>query len=488
MNKERIEKAVEVINYAMKNQISVREASLKCGYADTYVKNTKAILYEKYENGMLDDELFTLFDDAYKQYAYYRGFGIVNDYSPKTDLSQLKVPSQWNITNTAADNGTKFNQKGNEATAEWKSSNYPLNHIKTLSELLAACEVDLDIWQVKEHTVNKWDTTSMKGDAPQTIQNFQVKARLEKNLVASKEKAIGEIFIDMVKNYMPSRLEVPIKPKTTVENNLFEITLFDLHMGKLCWKNETGENYDLKIASKRFLTTIRTLIDRAKGFEYSRILFPIGSDFFNTDTILNTTTAGTPQDEDARWKKTFSLGIRLVVDAINMLKQTGVPVDVMGIAGNHDLERSYYLGACLEAWFNNDSQVHINNEAPLRKYYRFGKVLLGLTHGSEEKESSLSMLMANDVESKSMWGETLYHEWHLGHIHRKRTVKYTTLDASRVTNEELGVTVRYLSSLTGTDAWHFSKGFIGATKAGEAFIWNDEAGLVAHLNANLIIE
>ena len=198
--------------------------------------------------------------------------------------------------------------------------------------------------------------------------------------------------------------------------------------------------------------------------------------------------SGTPQDEDARWKKTFSLGIRLVVDAINMLKQTGVPVDVMVIAGNHDLERSYYLGACLEAWFNNDSQVHINNEAPLRKYYRFGKVLLGLTHGSEEKESSLSMLMANDVESKSMWGETLYHEWHLGHIHRKRTVKYTTLDASRVTNEELGVTVRYLSSLTGTDAWHFSKGFIGATKAGEAFIWNDEAGLVAHLNANLIIE
>ena len=432
--------------------------------------------------------LFTLFDDAYKQYAYYRGFGIVNDYAPKTDLSQLKVPSQWNITNTAADNGTKFNQKGNEATAEWKSSNYPLNHIKTLSELLAACEVDLDVWQVKEHTVNKWDTTSMKGDAPQTIQNFQVKARLEKNIAASKEKAIGEIFIDMVKNYIPSRLEIPAKPKTTVENNLFEITLFDLHLGKLCWGKETGENFDVKIAAKRFLHTIRTLVDRAKGFEYSRILFPIGNDFFNSDTIFNTTTKGTVQDEDVRWSQTFSLGTKLLVDAIDMLKQTGVPIDVVVIAGNHDLERSYYLGAFLSAWFNKDSQVCVNNGPSSRKYYRFGKVLLGLTHGSEEKESSLPMLMASDVESKPMWSETLYHEWHLGHQHRKIDVKYVTLDKSRTTNEELGVTVRYLSSLTSSDVWHHKSGFIGATKAGEAFIWNDEAGLVAHLNANLIIE
>jgi hypothetical protein len=55
-------------------------------------------------------------------------------------------------------------------------------------------------------------------------------------------------------------------------------------------------------------------------------------------------------------------------------------------------------------------------------------------------------------------------------------------------NDDLGVTVRYLSSLTGTEEWHHKKGFVGAIKAADAFIWNDAFGLIAHLNTNLIIE
>ncbi len=121
------------------------------------------------------------------------------------------------------------------------------------------------------------------------------------------------------------------------------------------------------------------------------------------------------------------------------------------------------------------------------QYYKFGNVLLGLTHGNEEKESSLPLRMATDAISKPMWSETEFHEWHIGHVHRKRNLKYTVLDKSRTVNEDLGVTVRYLSSLTGTEEWHHKKGFIGAIKAAEAFIWNDKFGLVAHLNTNLII-
>ena len=159
----------------------------------------------------------------------------------------------------------------------------------------------------------------------------------------------------------------------------------------------------------------------------------------------------------------------------------------MVIPGNHDFERSYYMGSVLSAWFSQDSTVNINNHASPRKYYRFGNVLLGLTHGSEEKEASLPMLMATDIESKPMWSETKFHEWHLGHIHRKRTVKYE-INKSRPLNEDLGVTIRYMSSLTGTEEWHHKKGFVGATKAADGFIWNHEHGLMAHLNTNIIIE
>jgi hypothetical protein len=107
---------------------------------------------------------------------------------------------------------------------------------------------------------------------------------------------------------------------------------------------------------------------------------------------------------------------------------------------------------------------------------------------SEEKEGSLPMIMANDIESKQYWSETLYHEFHVGHIHRKRDMKYSaTLDKVRTLNEDLGVIVRYLSSLTGTEEWHHKKGFVGAIKAADGFIWNDEKGLLAHINSNLIM-
>ena len=90
------------------------------------------------------------------------------------------------------------------------------------------------------------------------------------------------------------------------------------------------------------------------------------------------------------------------------------------------------------------------------------------------------------TESKEAWGRTTFHEWHLGHFHKKRNIKFAVFDKEQVLNEELGVTVRYLSSLTGTEEWHNKKGYVGTQKAGEAFVWNDKAGMIGHLNANFI--
>lgn len=493
MTQERIEKAIEIINYAIQNKISVKEASKRKGFADTYVKNIKAIVYEDYKNNEIDLKLFQMFDEVYKNYLNIKQLTLFppeDDLSIKTEVRlNNKLPEE-----TPAEEKYSYTESEDEAYVEWVSgSNYSDDHIKTLDELLAATDVDLDTWSVKDYLVNKWDTTFKVNGLPTTIQNFQVKARLEKILSNIKERKIGEFFREMIENYVPPVLKydpllVTSAERSETENNLLEITLFDLHIGKLAWGGETGENYDTKIARQRFLDCITALIRHASGFPYNRILFPIGSDFFNSDTIYNTTTKGTPQDEDLRWQKTFQVGTRLIIDAISMLKQLNVPIDVVVIPGNHDFERSFYMGEYLVAWYNNDPQVKVNNGASPRKYYRFGKVLLGLTHGSEEKEGALPLLMASEIESKPHWTDTDFHEWHVGHIHRKRDMKYVTLDKNRMTNEDLGVTVRYLSSLTGTEEWHHKKGFVGCTKAGEAFIWNDQQGMVAHLNANLIIK
>jgi len=482
MKRQRIEKAVEVINYAIENQVSVKIASVRCGLSDTYIKNVKADVKKAYKNGYITKGLYDMFYTPYLGYCN-TFIGGATTTAPEARVSEPNRPKD--IPNSGG--RESFRDKGQTAEYEWVGgANYPSDHVRTLDQLLAATQVNTKEWKVKDTTLNKWDVTSWKQGFAETIQNFQVKARLERNTEYIRERIVGELFQQMIKDYTPPVYFNPEKPNDDTEQNLLEISIFDLHIGKLAWGGETFENYDVKIARKRFLGSIGKLLQNASGFKYERILFPVGNDFFNSDTMENTTTKGTPQDEDLRWQKTFNVGVRLLVDAINMLKQTGVPVDVVVVPGNHDFERSYYMGSYLSAWFKDDASVWINNHASPRKYYRYGNVLLGLTHGSEEKEASLPMLMATDIESKPMWTDTKFHEWHLGHFHRKRTVKYD-INKSRELNEDLGVTIRYLSSLTGTEEWHHKKGYVGSTKAADGFVWNHEFGLVAHLNTNLIL-
>lgn len=493
MTKNRTTKACEIIDYAIINNFSVKKASKLLGYGKNYVSEVKRAHESQIENNISSyDKL--LFLDSYNKYLDSPKHIIPSEQlqsimSTKEKNAKQMQPIDTFVINTKEKNKEKIvvEEKDNEKNIEWTSSSYSSDHIKTLDELLKESEVDTRIWKVKSHIVNKWDVTLINKNSgnPETIQNFQVKAILEKNIEESRNILASEVFKKMLLNYEAPILYVPTSDVTdNLENNLLEISLFDLHIGKLAWHGETGENYDVKIASRRFMEAINKLINQASSFKFNRVLFPIGNDFFNSDNLNNTTTHGTPQEEDLRWKNSFSVGVKLLVDAIILLKQTGVPVDVLVIPGNHDFERSYYMGSYLDAWFRDDAQVNINNGASPRKYYKFGKVLLGFTHGSEEKETSLPMLMATDIDSKPVWSETVFHEWHLGHQHRKKGFKYT-VNRDTMFNEEFGVIVRYLSSLTGTEEWHHRKGFLGSAKAGEAFIWNSSYGMKAHLNVNI---
>ena len=68
------------------------------------------------------------------------------------------------------------------------------------------------------------------------------------------------------------------------------------------------------------------------------------------------------------------------------------------------------------------------------------------------------------IEQPQAWGETIFREWHLGHLHSEHA------------KEVGGIIIRRISSITGTDAWHKEKGFIGAVRKAQAFVWDKELG------------
>ena len=82
-------------------------------------------------------------------------------------------------------------------------------------------------------------------------------------------------------------------------------------------------------------------------------------------------------------------------------------------------------------------------------------------------------------EQSLNWQETKYREFHLGHFHHKRDIKYKS------SQEYHGLVIRYLRSLGGEDTWHNIKGYVGSVQSAESFVWSKEEGLIANFSYNL---
>lgn len=370
--------------------------------------------------------------------------------------------------------------------------------VMSLDTLLDKFKVDRNLWTVEEQVINKWDVTAFGSryedneviKVPYPAENFQIKARLKKKVNIQEWGKFKAEFIRDTKNLSPKVGKIKRKkPKSNYDRHLFEPSLYDLHFGKLGWNPETGDgNYDYKIAWDRGVTCIDDLIMKASMFNIDRILLPWGHDFFNSDhedTGGATTNAGTPQQNEGRWQKMWKTGRELTIMMIEKLK-TIAPVDVVIVPGNHDMQKMFYLGDLLEVKYENDKNVTVDNSPKLRKYYRYGNTLLGLTHQvggrNAPNEQRILQMMPAERESRIDFAETEFHEWHVGHFHHsKRNMLPDYADHQ-------GIAIRYMRSPSNADAWHANSGYVGAVKGAEGFVHNFKTGLAGAFMHNIIMD
>lgn len=334
--------------------------------------------------------------------------------------------------------------------------------IRTLEQLLKYTEIDTDVWEVYKSVVNQWGSDSNPC--------FQVKAWLRLKAPGLDLKKQIEIFKADAISHAPKYKEIKHDIKS---DNMLEISCPDLHYGQLSWNKETGRaNYDIKTAEQLYINGVSYIILQAKQYTPGRIIFIVGSDFYNVNSLQNTTLAGTKQDEDTRWQRTFTQGRKMVVKAVDMCREIA-PVDLIVIPGNHDFERSFYLGESLSCWYSNCNNVRVFNSPRTRKYAAWGRCLIGFTHGDKEKVDRLPLIMA--TEQKENWARSEYREWHIGHLHHKKSFAWLPVQ------EENGVRVRIMPSLCARDAWHAESGYDSIREA-VGLIWNKERGNIAQFS------
>lgn len=340
--------------------------------------------------------------------------------------------------------------------------------IRTLDDALTHAKVDLGKWEIDRYVIDKRDAGSKDGSGnPQVVELWQIKIWLKNKVTSPILKAIEQLTSDL-KTYSPKYPSIP-KAKIAVPH-MMEISIYDTHFGQLAWGAETGTDYDIKIAEACYIDAVKQHIQYAKPFEIEKFLFPLGQDFFHINNAQNTTVNDTKQDIDCRLAKIYNAGVWALIKAIEMMASIA-PVEVIYVPGNHDRDISYFATAGLKLCFRNNERITVDDSPKLRKYVLYGSNLIGFTHGDEEPHRDLPAIMAG--ERPDLWAKSKYREWHLGHLHKRKETRFNAGDTFT------GVSVKVLPSISGTDAWHYRKGYVNKGRIAESYLYRKDGGMTA---------
>lgn len=277
------------------------------------------------------------------------------------------------------------------------------------------------------------------------------------------QERFKEELLESIKGHSANYMTI-IREKCE-DGHLLVVDAADVHLGKLCSAFETGCEYNREIAVKRVLEGVDGIIQKSNGWNIDKICFIGGNDILHVDTPKNATTSGTQQDTDGMWYDNFLKAKRLYVDVIDKLMNIA-DVHFTFNPSNHDYQSGFFLAQVVETHYRTCENITFDCSIAHRKYFKYGKNLIGTTHGDGAKSSDLPLLMAQE---SGMWDKTQHRYVYVHHEHHKWS------------KDHIGVTVECLRSPSGTDSWHHRNGYQHAPKAIEGFIHHKNHGQVARL-------
>lgn len=247
------------------------------------------------------------------------------------------------------------------------------------------------------------------------------------------------------------------------------IPLGDPHFGMKAWAAEVGEGFDLETAEQLTFAAVDRLCARTPSSN-TALLLNLG-DYFHADNGTNRTPrSGANLDVDGRFRQIAETGVRALIRCIERLLQKHQTVIVRNNPGNHDPHQAAMLSICLAARFHDNPRVRIDESPSSFFYYRFGKTLIGSTHGDGAKLNDLPLIMARDV--KEDWAAADFRVWHCGHFHHDQV------------KDLVGCTVETHRTLVPNDAWHFHQGYRSMRDI-KAIVYDVEYGEICRMRCGV---
>jgi hypothetical protein len=320
-------------------------------------------------------------------------------------------------------------------------------------------------WQKSDNHVPdgykvKGKSTLLDSDGNTKIQ--WVKTEVDKE---RQEEIMRELCENLTLNIKPWPV---IKAPKKVDADLCSVyTITDYHIGAYSWNEETGADWDIKIAEDTLYKAFGDMINGTPDSEQA--VFVQMGDFLHWDGLTSVTPLNKHVlDSDGRYPKLVQVAVETCVRAVEMLLHKHKHVHVVMCEGNHDLTGSVWLQAIMKMAFKKNKRVTVDDS--VFPYYSFtwGNVFLGWHHGHLTKIRGLAGKFFSEPRFRGQMANTEYIYISTGHYHTKEVV------------EASGAVIERHPTLNARDAYG-ARGFEHSQRGALAITYDKQKGEISRV-------
>lgn len=242
-------------------------------------------------------------------------------------------------------------------------------------------------------------------------------------------------------------------------------TVSDFHLGMLAWADESGDDWDMKIAEDLFSRWFDAAFQKAPdaGTGVINLLGDLAH-FDSLDAV--TPASGHVLDADTRYQKLVRYMIRMVRRVVDMALVKHKNVRLLIVQGNHDESGMIWLAEMFSTLYDNEPRVFVDTSPDVYKMVQHGKTTLFFHHGHKARFDAIEPVMI--AKFRKAFGESVYSYAHVGHLHHQKIV------------ESRNMIVEQHRTLAAKDAYASRGGWMSGRSA-NVITYSAEYGEVARL-------
>lgn len=242
-------------------------------------------------------------------------------------------------------------------------------------------------------------------------------------------------------------------------------TVSDFHLGMLAWADESGDDWDMKIAEDLFSRWFDAAFQKAPdaGTGVINLLGDLAH-FDSLDAV--TPASGHVLDADTRYQKLVRYMIRMVRRVVDMALVKHKTVRLLIVQGNHDESGMIWLAEMFSTLYDNEPRVFVDTSPDVYKMAQHGKTTLFFHHGHKARFDAIEPVMI--AKFRKAFGESVYSYAHVGHLHHQKIV------------ESRNMIVEQHRTLAAKDAYASRGGWMSGRSA-NVITYSAEYGEVARL-------